>query len=69
VAKIPCFQCWRPGFDAWSGNYLPHAATTSLHAITKNKPTKEIENVNNLTHILKSVSVIKNWPQENYKPR
>ena len=27
VAKTPSYQCSRPGFDSWSGNYSPHAAT------------------------------------------
>ena len=25
VAKTPCFQCRGPGFDPWSGKYIPHA--------------------------------------------
>ena len=35
VAKTPCSQCRGPGFDPWSGIYIPHAATKSLHAVTK----------------------------------
>ena len=27
VAKTPGYQCRRPGFDSWSGNYIPHATT------------------------------------------
>ena len=30
VAETPCFQCRRPGFDPWSGNYIPYA-TTGVH--------------------------------------
>ena len=32
VAKILCSQCRGPRFDPWSGNWIPHAATKSLHA-------------------------------------
>ena len=35
VAKILCSQCKGPGFDPWSGNWIPHAATKSLHAAVK----------------------------------
>ena len=27
MAKTPCSQCGGPGFDPWSGNWIPHAAT------------------------------------------
>ena len=30
VAKTPRSQCRGPGFDAWSGNWIPHAATKDL---------------------------------------
>ena len=35
VTKTPCSQCRGPGFKPWSGNEIPHAATKSLHAETK----------------------------------
>ena len=35
VAKSPCSQNRDPGFDPWSGNLIPHAATESLQAVTK----------------------------------
>ena len=35
VPKTPCFQCRGPGFDPWSGNWIPHAATKGPHATTK----------------------------------
>ena len=27
VAKTLCSQCREPGFDPWTGNWIPHAAT------------------------------------------
>ena len=30
VAKTPHSQCWGPGFDPWSGNQIPYAATEKL---------------------------------------
>ena len=33
VAKTP--QSRGPGFNHWSGNYIPHAATKNLHAAAK----------------------------------
>ena len=35
VAETPGSQCTGLGFDLWSGNYIPHAATKSLQATTK----------------------------------
>ena len=35
VAKTPCSRCRGPRFDPWSENYIPHAATKSSHAATK----------------------------------
>ena len=35
VSKALCSQCRGPGFNPWSGNYIPHAATKSSHATTK----------------------------------
>ena len=32
VAETPCSQCRGPGFDPWSGNWMPHASTKSPHA-------------------------------------
>ena len=32
VAKASCFQCRRPGFDPWSGNSIPHAATKTWYS-------------------------------------
>ena len=37
VGKTPCFQCRGPGFDPWSGNYIPQMATKNRHAIPKIK--------------------------------
>ena len=37
VAKIPCSLCRGHRFDPWSGNWIPHAATKSLHAAMKNQ--------------------------------
>ena len=31
VVKTPYSQCKGSGFDPWSGNYIPHAATTRSH--------------------------------------
>ena len=35
VAKTLHSQCREPGFDPWSGNWIPRAATKSLHEATK----------------------------------
>ena len=35
AAKIPGSQCRVPGFHPWSGNQIPHTATKSLQAATK----------------------------------
>ena len=35
VVKTPCSQCRGPGFDPWSGKYIPHATSKSPHATTK----------------------------------
>ena len=35
VAKTLHSQCRGPGFNLGSGNYIPHAATKSSHATTK----------------------------------
>ena len=35
MAEASCCQCRGPRFNAWSGNWIPHAATKSLHAATK----------------------------------
>ena len=35
VAKTPCFQYIRPGFEPWLGNYFPHATIKSSKATTK----------------------------------
>ena len=32
VAKTLHSQCRDPGFDLWSGNWIPHVATKSSHA-------------------------------------
>ena len=34
VAKTPSSQSREPGFNPWSGNSIPHAATESPHATT-----------------------------------
>ena len=34
-AKTLHSQCMGPGFDPWSGNLIPYAATKSSHAATK----------------------------------
>lgn len=36
-AEASCCQCRGPGFDALSGNWIPHAATKSLYAATKTR--------------------------------
>ena len=35
VAKTPYSQCRGPGFNPWSGNWIPHASTKSSHAAVK----------------------------------
>ena len=35
VAKTLHSQCMGPGFNIWSGNQIPHAATKSSHAAAK----------------------------------
>ena len=35
LAKTPHSQCRGPGFDLWSGNYIPHDATKRSHVTTK----------------------------------
>ena len=30
VARTPSSQCRGPGFNPWSGNWIPHAATKDL---------------------------------------
>ena len=35
VAKTLRSQCRGPGFNPWSGNLIPYAATKSSHAATK----------------------------------
>ena len=35
VVKTPHSQCRGPGFNPWSGNWIPHATTKSPHAATK----------------------------------
>ena len=35
VAKTPHSQCKGPGFDPWTGNWIPHAATKSSPTTTK----------------------------------
>ena len=39
VAKIPRSQCRGPKFDPWSGNQIPHTASNSSHAATKDPTT------------------------------
>ena len=34
-SKPPCSQCRGPGFDPWSGNWIPHAAGRETHAAAK----------------------------------
>ena len=40
VAKLLCFQCRGPGFDPWSGNWIPYAEIKDP-TCWKNKQTKE----------------------------
>ena len=47
VAKTPSSQCREPGFDPWSGNYIPHAPSKSLQAPIKKKQ-KNKKNQNTL---------------------
>ena len=35
VARTLHFQCWGPGFNPWSRNYVPQAATNCTYATTK----------------------------------
>ena len=35
VAETPCCRRRGPGFDPWSGNWIPHAATKGSHVATK----------------------------------
>ena len=35
MAKNTRSRCRGPGFDPWSGNQIPHAATQSSHGATK----------------------------------
>ena len=35
--KAPRSQCSRPRFNPWSGNWIAHVATKSLHATTEKK--------------------------------
>ena len=35
MVKTPHSQCRGPGFDPWSGNQVPHAATKRSHPTTK----------------------------------
>ena len=37
VGKTLRSQCTGPWFDPWLGNYIPHAATKSLHVTTKTR--------------------------------
>ena len=37
VTKTPSSQCRGPGFNPWSGNWIPQATTESSHAATKMK--------------------------------
>ena len=41
VAETPCSQCRGPGFDPWSGNWLPYATTKTWHSQIKNKQAKK----------------------------
>ena len=41
VSKTPCSQRG-PGFDPWSGNWIPPASTKSLHSTTED-PTQHSE--------------------------
>ena len=35
MAKIPSSQRKGPGFDLFSGNYIPHAATKNFQSVAK----------------------------------
>ena len=37
MAKTTSSQCRDPGFNPWTGNWIPQAAAKSLHATTKIK--------------------------------
>ena len=40
VVKNPLSQCKGSRFNPWSGNWIPHGATKSLHAATKTQNRK-----------------------------
>ena len=45
VVKTPGSQCRRPGFNPWSGNWIPYAATKRMHITTtdfKKKKRKDL---------------------------
>ena len=57
MAKILSSQCWGPGFNPWSENWIPHAATKSLyaatkclHAVTKTQCSQTLMRVGVLSH-------------------
>ena len=62
VAKTLCFQCRGPGFNSWSGNLFPHAATNdptgcnedrdpACHNQDAVQPNKQIKiNIETRTH-------------------
>ena len=52
VAKTPCSQCRGPGFNPWSGNWIPHAATKSLPATVKVEEPAATETLNSQINIV-----------------
>ena len=44
VIKTPCFQCRGPGFDPWSGKYIPHAQVRVYVPQPKKKKKKKKPN-------------------------
>ena len=33
MVKTPCSQCRGPGFDPWSGNWIPHGTNSRCHTV------------------------------------
>ena len=49
MAKTPCSQCRKPGFNPWSGNKIPHATTktclSQIKSINQTKFKKEKDTI------------------------
>lgn len=40
LARTPCSQSWGPGFNHWSGNWIPQATAKTLHRQTNEQTHK-----------------------------